>query len=122
MKEEGKIIITSLRAVNNKGELEYAFSKKSLTDTIAYCQYLINSHRIHDKGAETQQRIKALYDQGILFDHTKAAIADDDENWESKKKLTKEEIMAEPVKVKKERVLEDMWICPKPKKKGERDE
>lgn len=129
-KEEKRNLLSSvtLRVVCTKGELEYSMIPKedrTLGDKLAFFQSVVNSLRIHDFGANSQAMFRALYKQGILFDHTQAALNDGDTNPHADYR-TWQEIADSPPKKKKKKMTEldflDMWLVPdKPQHMKEKD-
>jgi hypothetical protein len=72
-----------LRVLDTLPELEYAFipaDERTMADKIDFYQGVVSSLRIHDYGERTQKLFQILYKQGILFDHTRAALDDGDIN------------------------------------------
>lgn len=115
-----------LRVLCVKKELDYWLkSDRGVADKLEMLQSIVNNLRIYDYGKKTQKVCQELFKQGVLYDHTKAALEDDDENPWSKRKRSKKEIMEEPVKGKKKEEKDIGWfqrnfIAPKEKEKKEK--
>lgn len=120
-KEEKRnlLSIVPLRVLCTKGELEYDMipnKDRTVADKLSYYQSIINSLRVHDFGDRTQMLFTALYKQGVLFDHTEAALCDGNLNPHADQRSWKE-IATAPVKGKTKKTITqldflDMWLVP----------
>ena len=111
-----------LRVLSTLSEVDYQcipVEVRSVSDKLEFFQGIVNSLRIHDFGDASQDLFQALYKQGVLFDHTRAALTDGDVNKYADRRTWKE-IADEPptgkVKGKSPDALSmdfaDQWLIP----------
>jgi len=135
MKDEEKkhlLYTVPLRVLSTVCEVDYQgipVEVRTVADKLQFFQGVVNSLRIHDFGDASQDLFEALYKQGVLFDHTRAALDDGDCNRYADQRTWKE-IADEPPSGKKKRVpidpqsveFFDLWLIPdKPEWIKERD-
>ena len=110
-----------LRVLDTLAELEFQFigeDERTMADKVTFYQGVVSSLRIHDYGEKTQQLFYALYKQGILYDHTRAALDDGDINPHGDPRSWKEIADTPPKGTKKKQLApEDIeflnqWLIP----------